>query len=151
MNLRALIGSGDKVMLFTLPFLVVAVVLDRTFPAAFDIGGPPAWLSVLSIIVLVVGIGVWLWSVILVLRKVPRGELITDGPYAYMKHPIYTSVALLVLPWAGLLLDTWAWALVGLGLYLGSRRYAPEEEAALAGRFGAAWDAYDATVKLPWL
>jgi protein-S-isoprenylcysteine O-methyltransferase Ste14 len=33
-----------------------------------------------------------------------------------MKHPLYTSVALLVLPWIGFLLDTSVGALIGVAL-----------------------------------
>mgnify|MGYP001143691888 FL=1 len=87
----------------------------------------------------------------LILIKVPRGELITGGPYALVKHPLYTGVALLVLPWLGFLLDTWLGAAVGLVLYLASRRFACAEEEALAKTFGPAWDDYRKRVKLPWL
>jgi hypothetical protein len=38
-----------------------------------------------------------------------------------MKHPLYTAVALLVVPWLGFLLDTWLGAVIGEGLYLASR------------------------------
>jgi protein-S-isoprenylcysteine O-methyltransferase Ste14 len=68
-----------------------------------------------------------------------------------VKHPIYTSVALLVLPWIGFLLDSWLGALIGIVLYVGSRMFAPREEAAMAVAFGPAWDRYCATVRLPWL
>ena len=81
----------------------------------------------------------------------PRGELITTGPFALMKHPTYTAAALLVLPWVGLLLNTWLGAVVGLALYAGSRRYAPAEERELAETFGPAWTTYTHTVRLPWL
>ena len=33
----------------------------------------------------------------------------------------------------------------------GSRRFAPAEEAELAAAFGARWDAYSGSVKIPWL
>lgn len=36
-----------------------------------------------------------------------------------MKHPLYTAVALLVLPWLGFLLNTWLGALVGVVPYNG--------------------------------
>lgn len=35
--------------------------------------------------------------------------------------------------------------------YVGSRLFAPAEEADLAGRFGPQWDAYRHRVKVPWL
>jgi hypothetical protein len=41
--------------------------------------------------------------------------------------------------------------LFGIVLYIGSRRYAPEEEAILSKAFGAAWDEYRSTLKIPWL
>ncbi len=49
MNVRALVGSGDRIGLVTLPFLVVGVVLNIAFPAVFTVGGPPTWLGVLSV------------------------------------------------------------------------------------------------------
>ena len=40
------------------------------------------------------------------------------------------------------------WAAV---LYVGSRIFAPAEEASLAATFGARWDDYCSRVKMPWL
>ena len=91
----------------------------------------------------------WIWSVVLILTKVPKGELITGGPYAIVKHPLYTAVALLVLPWVGFLLNTWLGAVIGIALYIGSRIYEPEEEARMSEAFGARWDAYRRSVLIP--
>jgi protein-S-isoprenylcysteine O-methyltransferase Ste14 len=150
-TLKDLVGSGDKIALFTLPVVVVGLILQFMFPSAFEVGGPSDALRAISIVVLIPGLVLWIWSALLVLTKVPRGELITTGPFALMKHPIYTSVALLVLPWAGFMLNTWLGAAIGIALYVASRRYAPAEETALAERFGDRWDAYADAVKLPWL
>jgi protein-S-isoprenylcysteine O-methyltransferase Ste14 len=68
-----------------------------------------------------------------------------------VKHPLYTSVALFVLPWIGFLLNTWLGALIGIVLYLGSRIFAPTEEAELSKAFGDSWDEYFNTVKIRWL
>lgn len=151
MNLKRLLGSGDRILPIIVPVLVIGAVLNILHPSPFRIGGPPSWLKVLSIVILVPGVILWLWSIGLVLNRVPRGELITHGPYALVKHPLYTSVALLVLPWAGFLLDTWLGALVGAVLYGSVRRFAPEEEQVLARTFGAAWDRHCANVRWPWL
>ena len=151
MNVRVLVGSGDKVMLFTLPFLVVGLGLNIADPSLFDVGGPSNLLRAISIVVLIAGVTIWAWSVILILTKVPKGELITTGPYAVVRHPLYTSVALLVLPWVGFLLNTWLGAVVGVALYVGCRIFAPEEERALSRAFGPRWDEYSRSVKLRWL
>ena len=151
LGLGALIGSGDRIGAFILPFLLVGAALNIAFPEAFSVGGPPPWLQAVSAVVLAVGVVVWAWSVLLILTKVRAGDLVTTGPYSLVKHPLYTPVALLVLPWLGFLLDTWLGALIGIALYAASRLFAPAEEADLADQFGPRWDAYYRRVKVPWL
>jgi protein-S-isoprenylcysteine O-methyltransferase Ste14 len=150
-RLRTLIGSGDRIGLFALPSIAVGLALNIAFPEIFSVGGPSAALRAISITVLIPGITLWIWSVELILRHVPRGELISTGPYRLVRHPLYTGVSLLVLPWLGFLCDSWLGLVVGLVLYIGSRRYAPQEEAELSEAFGADWDAYRASVVFPWL
>ena len=149
--LKRLVGSGDKIGLLFLPFLVGGLILNVAFPEFFAVGGPPDWLAALSAAVLVVGVVIWLWSVVLILTRVPMGELITSGPYRLVRHPLYTGVALLVLPWLGFLLNTWLGVVLGIVLYVGDRMFAPDEEADLAAHFGAQWDAYRRSVLLPWV
>lgn len=151
MKVKALLGSGGRILGLTLPFLAAGLALNILFPSFFRVGGPPAFLKAVSIIFLVPGVTIWLWSAALILIKVPRGELITKGPYALVKHPIYTAVSLAVLPWAGFLFDTWLGAAIGIILYGAARRYSPEEDRALAKDFGEAWVEYAKGVKIPWL
>ena len=151
LKLTDLIGSGDKIGLLIAPFLIVGVILNVLFPRLFSVGGPPPALKVISIIALIPGVIIWLWSVVLILTKARDGELITGGPYALVKHPLYTGVALLVLPWVGFLFDTWLGALLGAVLYIGSRMFSHEEEAELARTFGTAWEDYCRKVAIPWL
>jgi protein-S-isoprenylcysteine O-methyltransferase Ste14 len=151
MNLKRLIGSGDRIILLTLPFLIAGSILNILRPSLFSMGGPTDLLKLLSIVIVIPGCMIWIWSVILILTKVPRQELITSGPYALVKHPLYTGVALFVLPWIGLLLNTWLGILIGVVLYVGSRMFAPEEERMLSQIFGASWDEYCNKVKIPWL
>jgi protein-S-isoprenylcysteine O-methyltransferase Ste14 len=151
MRLRALVGSGDRIGMLTLPFLIVGLVLNIMFPSLFGVGGPSTALKLISILMLIPGVTIWIWSVVLILTKIPQGKLITTGPYALVKHPLYTGVALLVLPWIGFLLNTWLGVVVGGILYIGSRTFSPEEEKALSKAFGATWDEYCNKVVVPWL
>ena len=150
-RLKILVGSGDRIGLLVLPVAVAGVFLNYIHPTWFDVGGPPVALRVLSIFVLVPGVAIWLWSAVLILGHVPHGQLITGGPYAWVKHPLYTAVALLVLPWVGFLLDTWLGVLLGAVLYVGSRIFAPAEEDALSRTFGDEWSAYNQSVRLQGL
>lgn len=134
-----------------MPFLVIGLILNILHSTLFSIGGPTIVLKVISIIMLIPGVTIWIWSVILILTKIPRKELITNGPYSLVKHPLYTGVALLVLPWIGFLFNTWLGVLIGIIVYIGSRIFSPEEEAILSKIFGTTWDQYCNKVKIPWL
>ena len=151
MRLRTLVGSGDRIGLVALPVAVIGLTIRARDPSRFAVDASSPLVRAGALVALTSGLVAWAWSVGLILMKVPRGELIVGGPYAVVKHPLYTSVGLLVLPAAGLLRNTWLGALIGLALYAGSRRFAPEEEAHLATAFGPAWEAYRRRVRLPWL
>src|SRR5262245_3353955 len=100
-DLEELIGSGDEIGRLVLPIVLCGVALNVLFPSVFEVGGPPEILRTVSIVVGTIGFLVWFWSIVLILLHVPNGELITGGPYRIVKHPLYTGVSLLVLPWIG--------------------------------------------------
>jgi len=151
MKIKKLIGSGEKIGLLTLPFLIIGLILNIMFPSLFSVGGPPIVLKIISIIILIPGVMNWAWSVVLILTKIPRKELITNGPYSLVKHPLYTGVALLVLPWIGFLFNTWLGVIIGIVVYIGSRVFSSEEEEILSETYGSAWEDYCNKVKIPWL
>jgi protein-S-isoprenylcysteine O-methyltransferase Ste14 len=150
-DLRELVGSGDRIGLVMAPIVVIGLLANVAMPDAFAVGGPPDALRAASLVVLVVGLAAWLWSVVLILRNVPRHTLITSGPFALVRHPLYTSVAVLVLPWLGILLDTWLGLAIGIALYGAARLFEGREESELAVRFGPAWEHYRDGVLIPWL
>lgn len=98
-------------------------------PSLFAVVGPFVVLRAISILVLIPGVIGWAWSVVLILTRVPQRRLIIEGPYAWVKHPLYTGVAFLVLPWIGFLFNTWLGVVIGIALYVGSRVFSPEGHA----------------------
>lgn len=151
MDRKELIGSGGKIGRLVMPFAIVGLLLNVLLPDVFSIGGPSNLTILISILFLIPGLIIWFWSGRLIINKVPKNELITTGPFALMKHPLYTSVALLVLPGLGFLFNTWLGLLLGIMIYVGSRRYSPEEEKVLSESFGPRWTEYCNGVKMPWL
>jgi protein-S-isoprenylcysteine O-methyltransferase Ste14 len=151
MKLKVLVGSGKIIGLHTAPFLIIGFILNVMVPSVFSVGGPPVGLKMISMIMLIPGLINWAWSVFLILTKVPQKKLITNGPYAIVKHPLYTGVALLVLPWIGFLFDSWLGVLIGMVVYIYARKFSREEEKLLSKIFGASWDEYCKKVRIPWL
>jgi protein-S-isoprenylcysteine O-methyltransferase Ste14 len=138
-------------MLATLPFALAGIIANALAPRIFRVGGPSRWLRALSAAVLLVGLLNWVACVRLILRDIPKRQLITTGPYRIVRHPLYVGFAFLVLPWLGFLLNTWLGAAIGGVLYAWSREYSRDEEAVLARLFGAEWERYRRSVLLPWV
>jgi protein-S-isoprenylcysteine O-methyltransferase Ste14 len=116
-----------------------------------------------SLVLRVVGLGLFLVGLLLVLwarwalgamygvstssaaQLHAQHRLIQHGPYAFVRHPMYLGYWL-VFAGAVLAYRTWM-PLVFLMMFLPLYRRARREEAALAERFGAEWQAYAARTK----
>ena len=150
MNIKTLVGAGDRIMLVTLPFALGGIALNILYPRFFQLHS-----GIIGIIIgaalLVVGIPFWLFSVVQMLRCVPKNKLITKGPFGVVLHPIYTSVAILVIPGLGFVFDTWVGLGIGAILYIVSRIFRGQEEKKLSGFFGTEYQAYRSKVLIPWL
>ena len=80
------------------------------------------------------------WSPILEIRR--NHELITDGPYKYVRHPMYTQIWIWVIcQW--LILSNWIVGIVGVLAW--TTLYAiriPEEEKMMVEEFGQKYEDY---------
>ena len=150
MHIRDLVGAGDRIAALTLPFAAVGVAANVLWPWAFRMGFGAVGMAIGAVFA-AVGVPLWLASVVQVLVLVPKGRLITGGPFALVLHPIYTTVALLVVPGCGLLFDSWLGFAIGIVLYGSVRLYGPSEEQSLAARFPREYPAYRERVLLRWL
>jgi protein-S-isoprenylcysteine O-methyltransferase Ste14 len=73
--------------------------------------------------------------------------LVTSGPYAIVRHPIYTSL-LGMLVCSLLVLTPWRWAIVALVLFVvGTEIRVRTEDALLASRFGERFFDYQRRVR----
>ena len=113
-------------------------------------GGAVRWTLALAVSVLALSSGAFAvaavrhlgaqWS--LIARVTDRHELITTGPYAIVRHPIYTAMLGLLIA-SGLTFSTPAATATGLVLYVtGTWRRTKSEERLLTAAFGAQYADY---------
>ena len=84
------------------------------------------------------------WSAIVTLKQ--DHELVTSGPYALVRHPIYTGLLFGFLG-SAIALGQWRGLLAVAIFYLAALRKYRLEERWMRERFGLAYDAYRARVK----
>jgi len=84
------------------------------------------------------------WSAIVTLKQ--DHELVTTGPYALVRHPIYMGLLLAFLGWA-IAVDRWRGPLAVAIVFVALWRKYRLEERWMRERFGVAYDAYRARVK----
>jgi len=153
-------GAARKVL--RTPYLVIATILFIALaywlwkPLPLHLSGMvQIFLTLLGAIIMLPNLALYVWGLRTLgsnfnassgfgVRLVQAHQLITYGPFAYLRHPMYLAVILAC--WGGLLLyRTWAmllFAVMMFGLlYRGHR-----EEEALAQAFESEWELYKQAV-----
>lgn len=84
------------------------------------------------------------WSATVQLKQ--DHELITDGPYRYVRHPIYTGL-LLLFAGNAVMIGQWRGVLAVAIVFVSFWRKLKVEEKWLAGHFGESYSAYRSRTK----
>ncbi len=137
-----IIGQGGKIILFTLPFLAAAILLQVKFPQAAALPESLNWIRPLGYVLLPPGLILWGTAVIQLLTGFPKGKLVTRGAYGVVRNPIYSSMTFFVLPAISLLTLTWVYLAAAASLYAGVMIFIGEEEQQLTRVFGREYEEY---------
>ncbi len=115
-------------------------------------------LDVVGLLLIVAGIAIAFWARFYLGRNwgMPMShkenpELVTTGPYAYIRNPIYTGILLAMLG-SGWVLGVW-WFLVAACALVYFLYASLQEEKIMTATFPAAYPAYKARTKMliPWI
>ncbi|NNC93888.1 MAG: isoprenylcysteine carboxylmethyltransferase family protein [Acidimicrobiia bacterium] len=145
-------------LLAAVPYFALWVVLWTPLP-----GTPPEWMRLGALVVGALlgsaGLGLYLWgrftlgemynvSSSLGTELFADHRLITNGPFRYVRHPMYAGIGLAAL---GGLAVYRTWSMVfAVASVLGLSIKARHEEQLLAAEFGSTWSEYSALVPAFW-
>ena len=102
------LGIGPKIGMVAIPFLAVAITLSVIYPQVFQFPSIPyVILLIAGIIFLGVGLVFYALTVRHLLKGLKGTKLMTSGPYAMCKNPLYASMILLLVPGLAFVLNSW--------------------------------------------
>jgi protein-S-isoprenylcysteine O-methyltransferase Ste14 len=141
-----IVGQGGKIILFTLPSLVAAILVQAFFPKIAALPERISFIQPFGYFLLVPGILLWGTAVVQLLTGFSRDRLVTTGAYGIVRNPIYSSVTFFVLPALTMLTLTWIYLVPSIFLYAGVMIFIAVEEKQLTNAFGKEYEDYTARV-----
>ena len=102
-------GVGPNVAIYSTIYCILMFGLTIYFDPMFRITMFPYRMLIwFSIILILLGIPYYLFSLVSVMRAFKAGKLVTSGAYGMCRHPIYSSWLLFFVPGAAFLINSWA-------------------------------------------
>jgi protein-S-isoprenylcysteine O-methyltransferase Ste14 len=141
-NGMGVVGQGGKIILFTLPALVAAILVDTYAHSIAALPEGVSFLRTVGYVWLAPGLVYWAMAVIQLLVGFSRGILVTTGAYGIARNPIYSSVTFFILPAASLITLTWVYFVVAAFLFTGVMIFIGVEERQLTSAFGKTYIEY---------
>lgn len=142
-----LFGCGPKLAILCLPYIILSLTVMFRYPEFFNLGFLDlAIIKYMGIIWLGLGVIFWIYSAVHFIRYFKPGILITDGPFALSRNPIYSSIIVFIIPSLGLIFHSGIILSIALVLYLGFRLSIHGETIVLRRIFGEEYDRYERSV-----
>ncbi len=120
------------------------------------LGGPKIYISLTSAIIifcvlLVFYLAITCWSVWALACAGQKEKLVTSGPYAFTRNPMYAAIIFILNPALAILFRSWLLILAIIPIYLSWRTCVRGEESGpLAAKFGQAHSDYMKSVPRFW-
>ena len=139
-------GVGPK---FTVVSLVVAILfltINYVWLAHFKIPLPRVLTLIIGVVLVIIGIPIFLVPGLTIDRYFEQGKLATRGVYSYIRHPIYGSWIVFIIPGVVFLLNSLIGLVVPIFMYAVFKIFIVEEETYLEEKFGWRFTEYKKNV-----
>lgn len=140
-------GIGPRLALMCLPYLTLSFTVMYHYPEFLNLAFLDSQLvRLLGYFWLLLGTCFWAYSAITFLRYFSKGRLITWGPFAFCRNPIYSSVILFIVPAFALIFHSGILFSIALSLFIGFKLSIHGERIVLRKTFGQAYEEYEKSV-----
>lgn len=146
-NAMTLFGCGPRLALLCLPYIILSLSVMFIYPEFLNLPFIDKPLFMIAGFVWA-GIGTifWICSAVYFLKHFKPGSLITKGPFALCRNPIYSSLIVFIIPSLGIIFHSGLILSIALVLYLGFRISIHGETIVLKKIFGEEYDRYEKSV-----
>ena len=142
-----LFGCGPKLALLCLPYIIISLIVMYKYPEFFVLKFLDVpYIKVIGFVLLGLGVIFWIYSGIFFLIYFKPGKLITQGPFALCRNPIYSSIIVFIIPSLALIFHSGLIFSISLVLYLGFKISIHGETNLLRRIFGEEYEIYEKSV-----
>ena len=145
-NGMSIVGQGGKIILFMLPSLIAAILVNTYLPQIAALPESISFIKPVGYLLLLLGLILWGAAMIQLMTGFSKGKLVTTGAYGVVRNPIYSSATFFILPAVALLTLTWVYFVASVFLYVGVMIFIGKEEKQLTKAFGRECEGYLARV-----
>lgn len=139
-------GVSPAMIKRLIPFIILFVILHFLLFPAFLIPIPPIIGIMIGVILIGIGIPIYMSSLKAIRIAYESSNLITSGIYGYMRHPLYSSFILFIVPGICFLFSSWILFFIPLAYYILFRLMIKKEEIYCFEKFGNDYAAYKSKV-----
>lgn len=143
-----LVGIGPNLLITMCPFFILFGIFNAIFYPVFKIPINYYLLVIIGSILIIIGIFIFINSERILSLAHGSPELVTIKFYAYVRHPMYASWGLGVLPGIFCFFNSWFLFLLLFIYYLSVRIFIRKEEKHLLKKFGKKYAHYKKNVNL---
>lgn len=139
-----LFGCGPRLALFCLPYIILSLTVMFRYPQFLNLGFLDfPLIKYLGLIWMALGVIFWVYSAVYFLKYFKPGTLITAGPFALCRNPIYSSIIVFIIPSVALIFHSGILLSIAVVLYLGFKLTIHGETIVLRRIFGEEYDKYE--------
>lgn len=142
-----LFGCGPKLALICFPYIALSLVMMFKNPGFLDLAFIDSVIfKVAGLLWLSIGLIFWAFSAIYFLKNFKPGTLITKGPFALCRNPIYSSIIVFIIPALAIIFHSGLTLSIALVLYIGFKISIHGETIILRRIFGDEYTMYENSV-----